>query len=212
MLFVGTLYVLYRGRREKNSMRYVMLGSAVTMWIVSTVVRDFPIVNNLNLTHNYFLAGTAPWPRLFTHHDGLCHTQGGQRWRARCIFSSSFIYCEQYARYHPLSFPNFGWGLFLGLPDGHCLGRQLAHHSHSFSPAFGKCRYVVIFVCFPLRRLTQFAVTAAGAMYSFVKILSNTHVAKQLLNWMLSFLALTLVTNFVCTGSSWVSRIESAVI
>jgi hypothetical protein len=76
MLFVGTLYVLHRGRHEKNSMHYVMHISAITMWVVSTAVSNFPTVNNLNPAHNYFLAGTAPWPRLFTRHQRLCYIQG----------------------------------------------------------------------------------------------------------------------------------------
>lgn len=38
-------------------------------------------------------------------------------------------------------------------------------------------------------------------MYNFIEILADIHAAKQLIRWIVAFMALTLVTNFVCTGS-----------
>lgn len=73
MLFVGTLYVLYRGRHEKNSMHYMMLGSAITMWLVATAVRNFPTTNNS--AYDVVISGVASWHRFFTRHDGFRCTQ-----------------------------------------------------------------------------------------------------------------------------------------
>lgn len=69
MLFVATLYVLYRGRYERNSMHYMMLGSAITMWIVATAVRNTSMIHSLS--HTIVLTGVASRYRLWTCHQGF---------------------------------------------------------------------------------------------------------------------------------------------
>jgi len=162
MLFVGTLYVLYRGRRENNSMQYVMLGSAITMWIVSTVHLglDFSRILTAFITHRDDKGG--PGSYLLRRSSTL-----------NSMIATIFYFVQTL------------------VGDSFLLYRMAIVWGNNWR-----------IIAAPFVLLLANAATASGAMYHFVKILTDqkVSVAVQLVHWIVAFLVLTLLTNFVCTA------------